>query len=35
MRELKTTSDIAFVRPLIRCNDESKMDANSVTTIAE
>jgi len=35
MRELKTTSDIAFVGPLIRCDDEPKMDSTSVTTIAE
>lgn len=33
--ELKTTSDMALVGPLMRCDEEPKTDAIAVTTIAE
>ncbi len=32
---LKTTSEIALVGPLMRCDDEPKIDATAVTTMAE
>ena len=34
-RELKTSKEIALVGPLIRCDDDPKIDAMVVTTIAE
>lgn len=34
-RAVKTNSEIALVGPLIRCEDEPKIDATIVTTIAE
>lgn len=30
-----TTSEIALVGPLMRCDDDPKIDAAAVTTIAE
>ena len=33
--ELNTSSDIALVGPLTRCDDEPKTEATKVTTIAE
>ena len=32
---LKTTSEIALVGPLIKCDDEPNIEATAVTTIAE
>jgi len=34
-RPAKTSSDMALVGPLIRCDDEPKIEATIVTTIAE
>ncbi len=34
-RALNTSSEIALVGPLIRCDDEPKIEATVVTTIAE
>ena len=34
-KALKTTSEIALVGPLIRCDDEPKTEAIAVTTTAE
>ena len=34
-KALKTTSEIALVGPLMRCDDEPKTDAMAVTTTAE
>ena len=33
--ELNTSSEMALVGPLIRCDDEPKIEAMAVTTIAE
>ena len=33
--ELNTNSDMALVGPLTRCDDDWKIDATKVTTIAE
>ena len=33
--ELNTSSDMALVGPLTRCDDDWKIDATKVTTIAE
>ncbi len=33
--ELNTSSEIALVGPLIRCDDDPKIEAIAVTTIAE
>ena len=32
---MKTSSDMALVGPLIRCEEDPKIDATTVTTIAE
>ena len=32
---VKTSSEMALVGPLIRCDDDPKIDATMVTTIAE
>ncbi len=34
-RAVNTSSDMALVGPLIRCEDEPKIEATIVTTIAE